>query len=82
MELELVADGTKIEGLAGCEDDDLLGEIAIVGVVETICLCMIVMVSRISCQLLMKPPWWEEQGSNQPSMKSRMSILTLLGRSL
>jgi hypothetical protein len=33
VELELVADGPEVEGLAWAEDDDLLGEVAVVRVV-------------------------------------------------
>jgi hypothetical protein len=57
VELELVADGPEVEGLAGGEDDDLLGEVAIVRVVEAICLHARALVSKLSCQPLMEPPW-------------------------
>lgn len=37
LELGLVAKVRKVEGLAGCEDGDLLGEVAVVGIVEAVC---------------------------------------------
>ena len=37
LELGLVAERGEVEGLAGGEDGDLLGEVAVVGVVEAVC---------------------------------------------
>ena len=37
LELELVLEVGEGEGLAGTEDDDLFGEVAVVGVVEAVC---------------------------------------------
>ena len=37
LELGLVAERGEVEGLAGREDGDLLGEVAVVGVVEAVC---------------------------------------------
>lgn len=36
MELRLVAHTAKVEWITGCEDDNLFGEVSVIGIVQTI----------------------------------------------
>lgn len=68
MEVRLTGHLVEVKRLTGTEDDDLFREVAIVGVVQAIYISH----QYASCSLGPEKP---------PSMKSRASILTLLGLS-
>lgn len=67
-EFVLRAHGVEVEWIARREDDDLLGEVAVIGVVQAV-------FESISIVL-------HHRQDSQPSIKSRNNILTLRGLSL
>lgn len=78
LELELVTHGIEVEGLAGAEDDGLFGEVAVRGVVQTIC-------GFAHCQSAFSKSAHvraHEATQHIPSIKSRSSIFTFRGRSV